>query len=227
MIVLARYLLKNRFLLPLIALLVATVAAVMGCTIATTRPLDPITGKAIIGNEAEQFNAANYVTSIWETQVIPALQAATDINTVLTALHENMGAASEQYGRKVGQQPYSFVVSGSGTVTSVTTESRAGLAQVDTNGDGAADVSLAIGPVIRGTAMRDGMPFISFNQFTNQMEFASVSNEMNALMSQQVITPLGDVQTLVGNQVTFAGAFTLSTLDAIVVTPGILSVSGS
>ena len=159
--------------------------------------------------------------------MIPALQSATDINTVLTALKANPTSASEQYGRKVGQQPYSFLVSGSGTVTSVNTESRAGLALVDTNGDGGFDISLAIGPVIRGTAMRDGMPFISFNQFTNQMQFASVSNEMNALISQQIITPLGDVTSLTGKQVTFAGAFTLDKLDDIVVVPGILTVSAS
>ena len=107
------------------------------------------------------------------------------------------------------------------------TESRAGLALVDTNGDGEIDISLAVGPVIRGTAMRDGMPFISFNQFTNQMQFASVSNEMNALINQQIITPLGDVNSLTGKQVTFAGAFTLDKLDDIVVVPGILTVSAS
>ena len=107
------------------------------------------------------------------------------------------------------------------------TESRAGLALVDTDDDGTADVSLAIGPVIRGTAMRDGMPFISFNQFTNQMEFAAVSNEMNTLINLQVITPLGAVTALAGKSVSFAGAFTFSTLDDIVITPGRLTVSGS
>ena len=198
-----------------------------GCTIMTTRPLDPTTGKAIIGNEAQQFNAANYVASIWESQVISVLDAAPDLNTVLTALKANATAASETYGRKVGQQPYTFVVSGSGTVTSVNTELRAGLALVDTDDDGTADVSLAIGPVIRGTAMRDGMPFISFNQFTNQMEFAAVSNEMNTLINLQVITPLGPVTALAGKSVSFAGAFTFSTLDDIVITPGRLTVNGS
>lgn len=218
---------KNFRLGWLFAWLIATLLYGTGCTLATTRPLDPTTGKAIIGNEAEQFNAANFVASIWNSQVISALQGATDINTVLTALKANPTSGSELYGRKVGQQPYSFLVSGNGIITSVNTESRAGLALVDTNGDGGFDISLAIGPVIRGTAMRDGMPFLSFNQFTNQMQFASVSNEMNALINQQIITPLGDVNSLTGKQVTFAGAFTLDRLDDIVVVPGILRVSAS
>ncbi|MBK8024982.1 MAG: DUF2291 domain-containing protein [Chloroflexi bacterium] len=197
------------------------------CTIATIRPLDPETGKAIIGNEDQQFNPANYVVSIWEAQVIPVLQQAPDITVILNALRENQASASETYGRKVGQQPYSFVVTGSGTILSINTESRAGLALVDADSDGETDFSLAVGPVIRGTAMRDGMPFISFNQFTNQMEYASVSNEMNALINQQVITPLGDVQTLAGKSVTFAGAFTLATIDDIIIVPGILTVGES
>jgi len=197
-----------------------------GCTLATIRPLDPATGKPIIGNEAEQFNAATYVLSIWETQVLPVFQKnANDINTVLKALRENKNAASETYGHHDGQQPYSFVVSGGGVVTSVNTESRAGLALVDTTGDGSPDLSLAIGPVIRGTAIRDSMAFISFNQFTNQMQYASVSNEINALVNTLVLAPLGDVKTLEGKNITFAGSFTLAELDQIVLTPAILTVS--
>ncbi len=200
---------------------------VSGCTLATIRPLDPETGKAIIGNEDQRFNAANYVSEIWDAQVLPYLeQNANDVNTVLDALRQNRDAASEQYGERAdARQPYAFVVAGSGTITSVNTESRAGVALVDTTGDGEADVSLAIGPVIRGTALRDGMPFITFNQFTNQMEYAAVSNEFNALVNQRILTPLGDVQALAGKQVTFAGAFLLANLDEIIITPGILTVS--
>jgi predicted lipoprotein len=200
--------------------------SISGCTLATIRPLDPVTGKPIIGNEAEQFNAATYVQSVWDTQVLPVFEEnTTDVNTVLSALRENKNAASEKHGHHDGQQPYSFVVSGSGVVMSVNTESRAGLALVDTTGDGTPDLSLAIGPVIRGTAIRDSMPFISFNQFTNQMQYASVSNEMNALVNTKVIAPLGDIKTLEGKKITFAGSFTLAELDQIVVTPAILTVS--
>ena len=76
-----------------------------GCTIMTTRPLDPTTGKAIIGNEAEQFNAANYVTSIWESQVISVLDAAPDLNTVLTALKANAPLRQRPMGAKSVSSP--------------------------------------------------------------------------------------------------------------------------
>jgi predicted lipoprotein len=207
--------------------LVMLLVSLSACTIATIRPLDPVTGKPIIGNEDQLFNAARYVSEIWDSQAIPALQQnANDINTVIEALRADQAAASSQYGKREGSQPYSFLVSGSGTVVSVNTESRAGLALVDTTGDGEPDISLAIGPVIRGTSLRDGMPFISFNQFTNQLEYAGVSNEINALVNQRVLAPLGDVADLAGKQITFAGAFTLANLNEIIVTPGILTVSG-
>jgi predicted lipoprotein len=210
-----------------LCLIILLSLSLSGCTLATIRPLDTVTGKPIIGNEDEQFNAATYVQDMWDTQVLPVFQNnTTDVNTVLSALRENKNAASEKYGHHDGQQPYSFVVSGTGVVKSVNTESRAGLALIDTTGDGTPDLSLAIGPVIRGTAIRDSMPFISFNQFTNQIQYASVSNEMNALVSTRVIAPLGDVKALEGKNITFAGSFTLAELDQIVVTPAVLTVGG-
>ncbi|MFN8528816.1 MAG: DUF2291 domain-containing protein [Anaerolineae bacterium] len=216
-------LLKQRFGF----LLVLAAVFLSGCTLATIRPLDPTTGRPIIGDEDQQFNAANYVASIWDSQVIPTLQSeAHDLLTVIDALHANPTAGSEEYGRHEGSQPYSFMVTGTGTIVSVNLESRAGVALIDLNDDGEADASLAIGPVIRGTAVRDSMPFILFNQFTNQMEYASVSNEMHALINRTVLTPIGDLTTLQGKNVTFFGAFTLGDVNTIIVTPAILTING-
>ncbi len=223
-----RFLRRLVFSHGLIVLLIGLLAS--GCTLATTRPLDPTTGKAIIGNESQQFNASNLAGAMWDSQMIPTLQkSATAIDTVLAALRQNAATASEKYGHRPGkEQPYSFMVTGSGKVLTVNTESRAGLAQVDLNADGKADATLALGPVIRGTALRDAAPFIDFNQFTNQMEYAAVSNELNALVNSKVLTPLGDLHSLEGKTVTFFGAFTIgTTLDAdkVIVTPAILTVA--
>lgn len=201
-----------------------------GCTLATVRPIDPATGKAIIGNESQQFNAANLAGQMWDSQMIPTLQkSATSITTVLDSLRQSSTTGSEKYGHRPGkEQPYSFMVTGTGKVLSVNTESRAGLALVDITGDGKADITLALGPVIRGTALRDAAPFIDFNQFTNQMEYAGISNELNALVNAKVLAPLGDLHTLEGKTITFFGAFTIgTTLDAdkVIVTPAILTVA--
>ncbi len=222
---LKRLVFSQGFVVVLIGLLAS------GCTLATVRPLDPTTGKAIIGNESEQFNAANLVGAMWDSQMLPTLQkSATSITTVLDSLRQSATTGSEKYGHRPGkEQPYSFMVTGTGKVLTVNTESRAGLASVDLNDDGKADVTLALGPVIRGTALRDAAPFIDFNQFTNQMEYAAVSNELNALVNSKILTPLGDLHTLEGKKVTFFGAFTIgTTLDAdkVIVTPAILTVAG-
>lgn len=222
----SKRLLLFRWLLTLLSLLL-----ISGCTLATVRPLDPTTGKAIIGDESQQFNAVTLAVQLWEAKVIPELQQnATPSATLLGALRADASAAAEKYGHRPGaEQPYSFMISGTGQVIEVNTTSRAGLATVDTNNDGQPDLSLAIGPVIRGTALRDAMPFINFNQFTNQMDYAAVSNQLNALVNEKVLKPLGDLPSLQGKTVTFSGAFTLEgQVDAhdIVVTPVILTVGG-
>lgn len=211
--------------------LIAVALLASSCTLATVRPLDPTTGKPIIGNESEQFSATNLASELWDKQLIPTLQEkATPIITVVDSLKQNSNVGSEKYGHRPGkEQPYSFMVTGTGKVLTVNTTSRAGLAQVDLTDDGKSDITLAVGPVIRGTALRDAAPFIDFNQFTNQMEYAAISNELNALVNSKVLTPLGDLYRLEGKTVTFFGAFTLgSTLDVdkVVVTPAILMVAG-
>lgn len=211
--------------------LAATVGVLTGCTFATIRPLDPTTGKAIIGNESEKFNAASVAGDMWESKVLPALeQGATASDTLLTALRADLNANAARYGhRDSAEHPYSFMIKGSGKVVEVNTTSRVGLANVDTNNDGKADLALAIGPVIRGTALRDSMPFINFNQFTNQVEYASISNQLNALVNDKILKPIGDPHTLEGKTVTFSGAFTLGANvnpENVVVTPAILTIAG-
>ena len=188
--------------------IVFVITFLVACTI---RPLDPTTGKPIIEESAADFNAGDYAQEIWASELIPVLsEQSNDIVTVLDALHENQAQASETYGRHEGRQPYSFMVHGTGVVTEVNLESRAGLAYVDVTEDGTADFALAIGPVIRGTALRDAMPFIAFNQFTNQMDYAGVSNELHLLVNSEVLALLGDMTSLDAKSISFYGAFTLA-----------------
>lgn len=41
------------------------------------------------------------------------------------------------------------------------------------------DVTLQIGPIIRGNSIRDAASFIEFDQFKNQVQFARLSKELN------------------------------------------------
>ena len=159
---------------------------------------------------APGFSAAAYVNSIWDSQVLPeAASKSTDLGTLLQALQADPEGAKEKYGHREGQRPYNFLVKGEAKVLSVDTTSRAGTVKIDlAPGDGQPDATLQIGPVIRGTSIRDALPFIQFNMFLNQLEYASVSNAMNEKVAEDVIGTL-DLASLQGKAVEFEGAFTL------------------
>ena len=64
-------------------------------------------------------------------------------------------------------------------------------------------VTVLTGPVIRGTALRDALPFIQFSQFTNQLEYARVSNALNdrsVKAAQTTHAGVGDAVRWVGVQ---------------------------
>jgi predicted lipoprotein len=84
-------------------------------------------------------------------------------------------------------------------------------------------VAIATGPVIAGTAIRDAVGFISFGDFTNQIEYANVANEINARVKTDVIAK-ADVKGATGKKVTFAGAFSNLPGGSILVVPTELEV---
>ena len=96
-----------------------------------------------------------YVDSIWNAQLLPAVRPrAVDARTLLDALAASPEAAAARYGHREANGPAYFVVKGEGMVTSVDTRSRSGLALVDVAPfDRRPDLSIQIGPVLRGTVL--------------------------------------------------------------------------
>jgi predicted lipoprotein len=83
--------------------------------------------------------------------------------------------------------------------------SRAGLALVDVPPfDQKPDISIQIGPVLRGTSLRDATGLVHFTDFLNQLQFADVGNELNDRVLKTVLAPL-DIPKLKGRTVSFAG----------------------
>jgi predicted lipoprotein len=66
-------------------------------------------------------------------------------------------------------------------------------------------VAIQIGPVMRGTALRDASTFIQFSDFTNQSDYAAAATALNDYALRTVIAPL-PLETLPGRTVTFIGA---------------------
>jgi len=151
-------------------------------------------------------SAAAYVDSIWTAKLLPAvLSAAVDARTLLDALAASPENARARYGHREANGPVYFIVKGEGVVTSVDTRSRGGLALVDVAPfDRRPDVSIQIGPVLRGTSLRDATGIVRFTDFVNQLQFADVGNEMNDRVLKTVLAPL-DKAALKGRLVAFAG----------------------
>ena len=71
-------------------------------------------------------------------------------------------------------------VKGTATVADVDRKSRIGLARLRLPwATDAQTAAIQIGPVLRGTALRDALDFVRFTDFVNQLEFAGVANALN------------------------------------------------
>jgi predicted lipoprotein len=132
------------------------------------------------------FDAATYAQSQWPKVAADAEQQASDV-----------AAPADGPSR-------ARFVKGSGVVTSVDRASRVGLLRVQVSGL-TVPVALQVGPVIRGTAIRDASTFIQFSDFTNQSDYAAAANALNDYALRAVIAPL-PLDTLKDRTVTFTGA---------------------
>ena len=86
------------------------------------------------------------------------------------------------------------------------------------------DAIIQIGPVIKGTAIRDTLDFMTFGMFVNQIEFAQLSNALNKKAYDTVLSKF-DRDTIIGKTIVFEGAFTqVPYSDKILITPIVLEV---
>lgn len=195
-------------------MLLTIVISSVGCTLATIRTIE----EDIVAKEG--FNATRYVSSIWDTEFLPTLEEnAVEISQLISEIDADEEAATEAYGNRTSTGPFSFMTRGEVTILNVDRESRVGLAGLDIQPyDGEVDVYLAIGPVLRGNALRDAVGFIAFNDFTNQVEFAQVSDALKERVDADLISTL-DFESMIGSTIEVLGAFTLEDRDEIVIMP--------
>lgn len=195
------------------------VVLLSSCTLATVRTIE----EDQVAKEG--FNADRYVASIWESDFLPTLEDnAIGMVELLEEIDDDEDRATEQYGNRTSTGPYSFMVRADVQVVDVNRESRVGLAGLDLlPADGEVDVFLAIGPVLRGNALRDAVGFIAFNDFTNQVEFAQVSDALKNRIDADVLSQT-NIDDLVGQNVSILGAFTFDDRDEVVIMPVRLEV---
>ena len=106
-----------------------------------------------------------------------------------------------------------------GVIVAADTELRASTISVDATGKGKTDAIVQIGPAMRGTAIRDALDFVSFDDFTNQIDFARFGKAFNTYVNQTTLEKLPR-EALVGRKVTVLGAYPfVSAAETPFVTP--------
>jgi predicted lipoprotein len=191
---------------------IIVVAFILFAAFLTLKPpfvIAPLPGQASPGSSSQpaETAAAKFVDPIWTSKVLPTIQDnAQDIVKLLPEIRADPEGAGQKYGRRVATNPFNYMVKGTGKVIEIHTDSQAGTAILEILGLDE-KVSLQIGPVVRGTALRDATGIVSFNQFTNQLDFADVSKEMNSRALKEALSKV-DRASLPGKAVSFFGAMT-------------------
>ena len=183
------------------------------CKLWTIRPIESKTQPAT-------FNADAYVDSIWESKVVPTVaEKAIDLVTLLAALDADAEAAKKQFGIRDGDGPTHFIVKGEGVITRADSSSPHRTMTIRLpKYRGKAEITMQIGPVFRGTALRDAVGFIKFNEFVNQLQYAEVSAKLHDRVAYKVVEDINPASKQ-GKAVSFYGVFTLNESEKIMITP--------
>ncbi|AZO95819.1 DUF2291 domain-containing protein [Halocella sp. SP3-1] len=224
--------LKNDFskLILLILLLACSMMVLSSCRLWTVVELNKDSSsenEIIVTIDGEERGLESYVDSIWNDKIISYInKEAIDVNLVIKEIDKNLDAAGEKYGiKEAAGKPWKFIVKGKGKILSVNTESRNGTIDVDIEPyDGKKDLKIQIGPVIRGSSIRDSLNYISFNNFGNQIEYAKFSTEINNKINKEFLQNI-NFEELEGSVIDFQGIFVVQSSE-IVLTPVKIEVIG-
>ncbi|WP_377707871.1 DUF2291 family protein [Paracoccus aerius] len=187
---------------------------------------NPEPGSESAASQTDDDRMAAKAGEIYAAQLVPYVaQKAIELPTLTGALQGGFDAAGQAHGVRPQAEgsPWNFLLKGQGTVIEANRESRAATMALDTTGDNQADVTIQLGPVIKGTALRDAADFIVFTDYRDQIEFAKLARALNDRAHGAVKLPEGD---LTGKTFRFEGAATLRTAtDPILVVPTLLEAA--
>jgi predicted lipoprotein len=205
-------------------LVMLATAALPGCKIVKT----PTAEEKAAAAAKTAFNPADKVEAIWQSQALPSIdKRAGDLKDVLSAIAANPDDAGAKFGhrdKQSGNAPWTYVTKFQGKVVAADTQSRAATIDVDSDGDGKADAKVQIGPALRGTALRDSLDFVNFNEFKNQIEWAQFGKAFNEKVNASILQAIPR-DGLTGKTVTVTGAFPLPSSGQLpLVTPAGLTV---
>ena len=139
-------------------------------------------------NGGGAFDPDKMVAAIWSAKVVPYFEKKAGPSS--RSARSRRQVAGRGRARKFGYRaksedtPWTLMVKFDGVIVAADTESRASTISVDATGKGKTDAIVQIGPAMRGTAIRDALDFVSFGDFTNQIDFARFGKAFNTYVNQ-------------------------------------------
>ncbi len=197
--------------------------------LATNVTVVPIGAGSTAGNadvNSDNFDPQVFIDSIFQNEAVPILKNnAVELNEIFLAANGDLKSAGEKYGiRADAGNAYNFLVKGTATVNEVNTELRVGYAIITVDGyTGSETFKIQVGPVFRGTSIRDCMPMIKFDDFKNQVIYAELATAIHVNISNHLFSAI-DINGLEGKTIEFYGALTDHGGSEIVITPFALEI---
>jgi predicted lipoprotein len=176
------------------------------------------------------FDPKQYADQIWEPVVIPRIESlSVEFHSLLTELTADEAAASRTYGFRLLEEgnQFNFAVKGTVRILAIDTTSMNGTASLDfAPFDGKEDSLMSIGPIFRGSTLRDIQNTLSLNDVGNQVEFARLGRELNNKVRDVVLQDM-DFSQRIGTEAELLGAFTYGGKGSVIeIIPVQLSFSG-
>lgn len=195
-------------------LAVATAVSATGCVkVVKIGEEAALTGKV-------EFSASENVSGMWADALANIEEKAVDLPTFLKEAAGDLKSLADKYGKySMGTSgSISYAVKGSGVVEEVNQEKKAGYMTVKLDGyDGAEVIKIQIGSIYKGSSTRDTLDIVSFGDYTNQEEWAAVSQELHSAIDTNVIQP-ADPANLAGKTIEFVGTFTADKNEELLIT---------
>jgi predicted lipoprotein len=168
------------------------------------------------------FDPDKMAASMWSTKIVPYFEMKAG---VFEQVHDLVAKSPDEAGSKFGfrakseDTPWTLMVKLDGVIVSADTESRASTISVGATSQNKPVATVQIGPAIRGTAIRDALDFVSFGDFTNQIDFARFGKALNTYVNHSTLEKLPR-DDLLGRKVSVVGAYPLmSSPETPVITP--------
>lgn len=168
-----------------------------------------------------QLDPAAYAADRFDDIVAQVEEEAVPLPELLTQLAG--GADEADFGNTSGaSSAYAFPV----TFTAVAGAATPPILPVTVEGVPAeTTVQVQVGPALNGTALRDVTGEISFNEFTNQLEYQNVSTQLNDLVRSDVLADF-DAAAAAGQTIEVTGAFLRVNPNLVSIVPVSIEVVG-